>query len=138
MPCFRSPVVNVGLDETFDLGEGRSREHCESKGKGVVYLEYLEEVHKRVTERGGRTQFWGDIIVQHLDLVRASHDATALEWGYEAGHPFRSTRPSSRPAAPVRWSWNKHLAEHVKVVDNMEANVREPSAPPSTTGRSAC
>ena len=128
MPCFRSPVVNVGLDETFDLGEGRSREHCESKGKGVVYLEYLEEVHKRVTERGGRTQFWGDIIVQHPDLVpRLPRDATALEWGYEAGHPFQEHAALFAASGLPFWvvpgtsTWQSMLGR----IDNMEANVRE-------------
>jgi hypothetical protein len=34
-------------------------------------------------------QFWGDIVVQHPELVRElPRDAVALEWGYEADHPF--------------------------------------------------
>jgi hexosaminidase len=34
-------------------------------------------------------QFWGDIIVQSPDLIpELPRDAIALEWGYEANHPF--------------------------------------------------
>ena len=34
-------------------------------------------------------QFWGDIIMEHPDLVpELPRDAIALEWGYEANHPF--------------------------------------------------
>jgi hypothetical protein len=34
-------------------------------------------------------QFWGDIIVKHPDLItELPRDAIALEWGYEADHPF--------------------------------------------------
>lgn len=128
MPCFQSPVVNVGLDETFDLGLGRSRDACEERGKGVIYLEYLTDIHRRVTERGGRTQFWGDIIVQHPELVpRLPRDATALEWGYEAGHPFQEHAALFAASGLPFWvvpgtsTWQSMLGR----VDNMEANVRE-------------
>jgi hypothetical protein len=34
-------------------------------------------------------QFWGDVIVHHPDLVaELPRDAIALEWGYDANHPF--------------------------------------------------
>jgi hexosaminidase len=89
LPNFTSRRFNVGLDETFDLGLGRSRAACEQRGKGRVYLDYLKAIHERVCARGRSMEFWGDIIVQHPELVaHLPADATALEWGYEAGHPF--------------------------------------------------
>jgi len=89
LPAFTSDQVNVGLDETIDLGLGRSRAACDARGKGRVYLDYLAAVHGLVAARGKRMQFWGDIIVEYPDLVPAlPRDAIAMEWGYEAGHPF--------------------------------------------------
>jgi hexosaminidase len=89
LPHFSSALFNVGCDETFDLGQGRSRDECERRGIGRVYLDYLREVHAEVIARGRTMQFWGDIIVQHPDLVPLlPKDAIALEWGYEADHPF--------------------------------------------------
>ena len=33
--------------------------------------------------------FWGDIIMQHPELIgEIPRDATALEWGYEHDHPY--------------------------------------------------
>src|SRR2546430_5896818 len=33
--------------------------------------------------------FWGDIILHHPELIpELPRDVVALEWGYEAGHPF--------------------------------------------------
>lgn len=33
--------------------------------------------------------FWGDIILHHPELIpQMPRDVVALEWGYEAGHPF--------------------------------------------------
>lgn len=89
LPCFSSRQVNVGCDETFDLGLGRSRERCVAQGVERVYVERLAAVHEKLAARGRRMQFWGDIIVKRPDLVPClPRDAIALEWGYEAGHPF--------------------------------------------------
>ncbi len=89
LPSFTSSFLNVGCDETFDLGQGRSASACEEKGKGRVYLEFLQKVHQLAAWRGRRMQFWGDIIVEHEELIpELPKDAVALEWGYEVGHPF--------------------------------------------------
>jgi len=89
LPHFSSKQLNVGCDETFDLGQGRSKEECERRGTERVYLDYLLQIHNEVAERGYTMQFWGDIIVQRPELVPAlPRDSIALEWGYEADHPF--------------------------------------------------
>ena len=89
LPNFRTELFNVGLDETFDLGMGRSKEVCQQRGKERVYLDFLKEVHALARRHGKRIQFWGDIIVKRPDLVDdLPKDAIALEWGYEADHPF--------------------------------------------------
>jgi hypothetical protein len=89
LPNFRSRQFNVGLDETIDLGAGRSRAACEARGTERVYLEFLREVHARVAARGRTMQFWGDIIIKRPDLLaELPKNAIALEWGYEAEHPF--------------------------------------------------
>lgn len=89
LPHFTSKVLNVGCDETFDLGQGRSQEECEARGTERVYLDYLLKVHREVAGRGYTMQYWGDIIVQKPDLIpELPKEAIALEWGYEGTHPF--------------------------------------------------
>ncbi len=89
LPNFASRHFNVGLDETIDLGSGRSKAACEARGEGRVYLDFLKQVHDLLKERGKVMEFWGDIIVKRPDLVpELPRDAIALEWGYEADHPF--------------------------------------------------
>ncbi len=89
LPHFRSRQVNVGCDETVDLGQGRSKEAVERFGEGRVYLDFLLKIYREVKARDHTMMFWGDIIVQHPDLVpELPRDVIALEWGYEAGHPF--------------------------------------------------
>ncbi|RME56883.1 MAG: glycoside hydrolase, partial [Caldilineae bacterium] len=89
LPHFSSRQFNVGLDETFDIGLGRSKAACAERGAKRVYLDYLLKVHEEVRRRGRVMQFWGDIIIQEPALIpELPKDAIALEWGYDAAHPF--------------------------------------------------
>jgi hexosaminidase len=89
LPHFSSRHVNVGCDETVDLGRGRSREVVEKYGEGQVYLDFLLKIYREVKVRGRTMQFWGDIITGYPDLVpQLPRDVVVLEWGYEADHPF--------------------------------------------------
>jgi hypothetical protein len=89
LPHFSSRFFNVGCDETWDLGRGQSRTLCQRKGPGRVYLDFLLQVHREVRRRGKTMMCWGDIILKHPDLIRKlPPDIIALNWGYEADHPF--------------------------------------------------
>jgi len=89
LPNFSSSLFNVGCDETFDLGKGRSRDACERLGIGRVYLDYLLQIHQLVVNRGNTMQFWGDIILKYPELLpEIPRDVLGLTWGYEADHPF--------------------------------------------------
>jgi len=86
MQNFRSRTLNIGCDETFELGKGRSREEVESRGAGVVYLEHLKRLIEGAQAEGFDVLFWGDILRQHPELVEElpKQGATALAWWYEA------------------------------------------------------
>jgi hexosaminidase len=89
LPHFSSRQFNVGCDETVDLGRGRSREEVAARGEGPVYLDFLLKIYRDVKARGFTLQFWGDVMMNHPELVPAlPRDLIALEWGYEANHPF--------------------------------------------------
>ncbi len=89
LPCFTSHYFNVGCDETWDLGLGQSRAICERLGKGRVYVDFLKKIYREVVERDRRMMFWGDIILHYPELIRElPRDVIALNWGYEADHPF--------------------------------------------------
>jgi hexosaminidase len=89
LPHFTSPRFNVGCDETWDLGLGQSKGACGAKGKGRVYVDFLKKIHKEVTARGRQMMFWGDIVLHYPELLNElPKDTVALNWGYEANHPF--------------------------------------------------
>jgi hypothetical protein len=132
LPCFTSGQLNVGLDETLDLGHGRSRAACETRGEGRVYLEFLKQVHGLVKQRGRTMQFWGDIIVTRPELVpELPRDAIALEWGYEADHPFAEHLAPFRSAGltfyvcPGTSSWNSIAGRTQNALANIALAARE-------------
>lgn len=94
LPHFTSRTLNAGMDETFDLGLGRSADACARRGKHTVYLEFLRAVRDRLAARGFRMQFWADIVLAESERVgEVPSDAIAMAWGYEADHPFDRVLP---------------------------------------------
>ncbi|MEO8180645.1 MAG: family 20 glycosylhydrolase [Deltaproteobacteria bacterium] len=135
LPNFQSRMFNVGLDETFDLGQGRSKAACEERGTERVYLEFLQQVHARVQRRGHRMQFWGDIIVKRPELIRElPADAIALEWGYEADHPFAEHLTLFQRAGldfyvcPGTSSWNSIAGRTENAILNLASAARQGKA----------
>ena len=127
LPHFSSRRFNVGLDETFDLGLGRSAERCEALGRGKVYLDFLLDVHREVGARGRRMELWGDIVLEHPEHIAAlPRDTTTLVWGYEAGHPFSAQARRFAEAGldfllcPGTSSWNSLAGR----TDNALSNIR--------------
>ena len=126
LPHFSSRMLNVGCDETIDLGAGQSKQLCVERGVNRVYLDFLLKIYADVSRRGFKMQFWGDIIVQAPELVpELPSDSIALEWGYDADHPFdehgRLFATSGIPfyVCPGTSSWNSIVGR----TDNAIANL---------------
>jgi hypothetical protein len=86
MANLRSRRVNIGCDETFELGRGQSRAAVEARGRERVYLEHLKRLLAGLHADGCEVLFWGDILRGHPELVAElpSDHTTALAWWYEA------------------------------------------------------
>jgi hexosaminidase len=128
LPNFSSEFFNVGCDETWDLGKGQSKELCEQRGKGVVYFEFLKKIHREVSARGKTMMFWGDIILKYPGLIRElPKNAIALNWGYEAGHPFAKEAAQFAKAkipfyvCPGTSTWQTLLGRHENAFANLRA-----------------
>jgi hypothetical protein len=128
LPHFSSKMLNVGCDETWDVGQGRSKDAVEQRGGGRVYLDFLMKIYQSVSRRGKRMQFWGDIIIEHPELVpELPSDLIALEWGYEADHPFEEHGKHFAAAGipfyvcPGTSAWNTIAGRTENAVGNLRA-----------------
>ncbi|NSW53464.1 MAG: family 20 glycosylhydrolase [Anaerolineae bacterium] len=113
LPHFTSRILNIGADETFDIGMGKSKALCDEKSIPQVYLDFLLELYREVKRRGFTMMYWGDIICRHPELIpQLPQDAIGLLWGYEASHPFDAEGAAFAAArvpfymCPGTSSWN--------------------------------
>src|SRR5208282_5256591 len=153
LPNFSSPFFNVGCDETWDLGRGQSKKLCERIGKDRVYFDFLKKIHYEVSRRGKRMMFWGDIILkypelipelalfgapntdsassscfqEHAGAVPGAPSPIALNWGYEANHPFEKEAAQFAKAkipfyvCPGTSTWQTLIGRHDNALANLLA-----------------
>jgi len=89
LQAFTSTNLNVGCDETFDLGEGKCKELAKTIGKNKIYTDYMNKLAGICKKHNKKMMFWADMIVDDYEaLKRMPNDSTALIWGYEEDHPF--------------------------------------------------
>jgi hexosaminidase len=126
VPNFSSKYLNIGCDETWELGQGWSKKLAEEKGSTRIYLDFLLKITELVRKYNKRIQFWGDIIIKEPELVKElPKDIIALEWGYKADHPYsdhcRLFKESGVPfyVCPGTSSWNSITGR----VNNCLANI---------------
>ena len=127
LPNFSSAFFNIGADETWDLGKGQSKKQCAERGKGQVYLDFVKKIHHEVSARKRTMMFWGDIILKYPALIRTlPKNVIALNWGYEADHPFAKEAAQFARAkipfyiCPGTSTWQTMVGRH----DNALANLR--------------
>ncbi len=104
LPNFSSPLVNIGCDETFDLGQGRSRYEVSRRGRTAVYLEFVRKICGVAKKLGKRPMFWADIALEHPEtLTELPEDLIGLAWGYEPDAPFARWCDQLRGAGREVW-----------------------------------
>jgi hexosaminidase len=128
LPNFTSEYFNVGCDETWDLGKGQSKKLCEAKGKGHVYLDFLKRIHGEISARERKMMFWGDITLKHPSLIHElPRNVIALNWGYEADHPFAKEAAQFAKAkvpfyvCPGTSTWQTLIGKHNNAFANLRA-----------------
>ena len=91
LPCFSSGLVNIGCDETHDVGLGRSAQRVQRIGRGAVYADFVGRIARECRDRGFRPMFWADMALREPGVAATLPDEMiALAWGYEPGSDFGS------------------------------------------------
>lgn len=92
-----SPLINIGCDETGDVGQGRSRELVERAGLPRAWLGFVEHLCARCEEHGATPMLWADIPQSEPEILAAlPASAVPIVWDYEP--PQRNSDPFDRHA----------------------------------------
>jgi hypothetical protein len=128
LAAVRSRRVNIGCDETFELGRGVSKPRADKIGVAAVYAEHLARIAGPLLDDGCSVLFWGDVLRSHpKELARLpSGDLTPVVWTYDAPD---APRPDIAPEAQ-------------KLLDTMGVDLRgadfETHLAPFTKAGTAC
>lgn len=115
MPLFTSNHFNIGADETFDLGKGRSLAEAERVGVKRLYIDHVRKLCEFLVEKGKIPMFWGDIVCDFPEVIRELPEQTiCLNWGYDKEQSDESTRKLAEAGAvqyncPGVSGWNQFV-----------------------------
>ena len=135
LPCFpQTPWANLGGDEVFDLGQGRSKAIAPP---AELYFRHFAHLSATAARHGKRLELWADMLLRHRELLPLARDrlpaARWILWGYEASDPL-ATQAEALAAhgldflvAPGTSSWRSFCGR----TENMLANLRAAAAIPS-------
>jgi hypothetical protein len=111
---FPSRFFHIGADETFELGQGQSREAARARGVGTVYFEHLNRVRELLKPYNRKLIFWGDIALNHPELIGSiPKDLLVANWDYSPRDNYVSRIDPFKNAGlqqfvcPGVWGWNQ-------------------------------
>ncbi|HJZ81720.1 MAG TPA: family 20 glycosylhydrolase, partial [Pyrinomonadaceae bacterium] len=129
---FPGQFFHIGEDETFELGEGQSREAAKAKGVGAIYFEHLNRVRDLLKPYHRRLMFWGDIALNHPDLIgNIPKDMIVMNWQYGARDDFGSSIKPFKDAGleqfvcPGAHTWNQIFPNLEAATKNITNFVRD-------------
>lgn len=127
-----SPFFHIGGDESFDIGQGTSKERVEEIGVGRVHAEFFTQLHDYIWQRHGRhTMLYGDMLLRHpeaLDYLPKS--AILVDWHYYPQEDYPSVRQFKDAGfrhlmtSPGIWSWMAVYPNYDYAFRNIEVLTR--------------
>src|SRR5438270_7302976 len=129
---FPGKFFHIGEDETFELGQGLSREQVKARGLGPVYFDHLKHVHELLKPYNRRLMFWGDIALNHPDLLKdVPRDMIVMNWAYGARADYKARIKPFKDAGleqfvcPGVQNWNQIFPNEDAAIKNIANFVRD-------------
>lgn len=130
--AFPGTFLHIGSDETWELGQGRSRPEAERIGVGRLYVGHMQKVAEMLRPLGRRLMFWGDIALRHAGLIpELPRDLVAMTWTYDPRESFGDYIEPFRKAGiaffvcPGLNNWNRVFPNVSNALANIAGFVRD-------------
>ncbi len=89
VPVFDGQYFNINCDETFGLGEGKSKAMVDSLGIEGVYLYHINRLNGLLKQYDKKILMWGDIVTSYPHIIKAlPQDITVMAWAYHKADNF--------------------------------------------------
>ena len=124
--------INLGCDETLDLGFGTSQKRIKKDGIAKVFADYVNKLCSFVKQTGRIPMIWADFPLKHPETLELlPKDLILLLWGYESDSPFgewcRTVRQSGMEywVCPGTCSWSALFGNSERRRANMRKAAEE-------------
>ncbi|MEV1045690.1 glycoside hydrolase family 20 zincin-like fold domain-containing protein [Streptomyces sp. NPDC049916] len=116
----RTRRLNIGADEPFELGTGRSRERAAADGLGTVYFDYVTALLGPWLDAGYTVEFWADVFANHPELLdRVPAGAIPVIWQYDSPqHTAEAVAADNGEAA----AWQRRGTDLTRLADGFAAH----------------
>jgi len=100
--AFESPYFHVGLDESWDLGFGKSEDRVKREGRGAVHAAHYKRIHDLVKKHGKKMIMYADIILERPEILEMiPKDIILMDWHYEPRQHYPSVPTLARHGFPL-------------------------------------
>jgi hypothetical protein len=131
-PSFPGPFFHIGADETFQLGEGQTKQLIAEKGEGQVYLDHIVKLDEMLKAYQKQTMFWADIAEHFPQLLPTlPKDVIAVVWEYSAQPDYeKRLAPFKNAGLPIFVSpglsdWNQIYPDYNTAYQNIRNLTRD-------------
>ena len=90
---FPSKYINIGADESYDVGSGKSKNLAKKIGTAEVHAEHYNKIFNFCKENGKEVMMYSDVILSYTDILELiPNDVTIIDWHYGANTSYSSTK----------------------------------------------
>ena len=89
---FPSKYINIGADESYDVGSGKSKTLTRKIGRAKIHADHYKKIFSFCKKNGKEVMMYSDVILNHTDILELiPNNVTIIDWHYGANTSYSST-----------------------------------------------
>ncbi len=89
---FPSEYINIGADESYDVGLGNSKPLAEKSSLAEIHLQHYLKVYDICKKQNKKVMMYSDILLNHPEIIeRLPKDIIPVDWHYRPERDYKST-----------------------------------------------